>query len=194
LKVFGAFLKEEIMHKKLGLAVILAACVVFAIFLPSCSKNTNTAEDTTAAMQQEDVEAQKVKEQLEKERQMREEQESELRAQKIKFMYEDIYFEKGSYQLTPKARELLLSKAQWLEEHPDIKVIIEGHTDEPGSKEYNLALGDRRAGAVKSFLIRQGIEPSRLIAVSYGKEQPIDAAGTEKAGSKNRRVHFVIEE
>ena len=182
------------MHKNLGLAVILAACVVFAIFLPSCSKNTNTAEDSAAAMQQEDLEAQKVKEQLEKERQMREEQESELRAQKIKFMYEDIYFEKGSYQLTPQARELLLSKAQWLEEHPDIKVIIEGHTDEPGSKEYNLALGDRRAGAVKSFLIRQGIEPARLIAVSYGKEQPIDAAGTEKAGSKNRRGHFVIEE
>jgi peptidoglycan-associated lipoprotein len=194
LKVFGAFLKEEIMHKKLEIAVILAAFVVFTIFLPSCSKNTTTAEDTAAAMQQEDVEAQKVREQLEKERQMREEQESQLRAQKIKFMYEDIYFEKGSYQLTPRDRELLLSKAQWLQQHPDIKVIIEGHTDEPGSKEYNLALGDRRAGTVKSFLIRQGVEPARLIAVSYGNEQPIDAAGTEMAGSKNRRVHFVVEE
>jgi len=181
------------MHKKLGLAVILAAFVVFAIFA-SCTKNTTTTEDTAPPMQQEDLEAQKVREQLEKERQMREEQESELRAQMIKFMYEDIYFAKGRYQLTPQDRELLLSKAQWLQQHPDIKVIIEGHTDEPGSREYNLALGERRAGAVKSFLIRQGVAPARLIAVSYGKEQPIDAAGTEKAGSKNRRVHFVVEE
>ena len=182
------------MHNKLGLAVFLTAFIVFATILPSCSKNTTPAEDTAAAMQQEDLEAQKVREQLEKERQMREEQESELRAQKIKFMYEDIYFEKGSYQLTPKDRELLLSKAQWLQQHPKIKVVIEGHTDEPGSKEYNLALGDRRAGAVKSFLIRQGVEPARLIAVSYGKEKPIDAAGTEKASSRNRRVHFLVED
>ena len=182
------------MHKKLDLAVILAAFVVFAIFLPSCSKNTTNAEDTAAAMQQDDLEAQKVREQLEKERQMREEQESELRAQKIKFMYEDIYFEKGSYRLAPDTRELLRRKALWLQKHPDVKVIIEGHTDETGSKEYNLALGDRRAGAVKSFLIGEGIASVRLIAVSYGNEQPIDTANTEKARTKNRRVHFVVEE
>jgi peptidoglycan-associated lipoprotein len=194
LKVFGAFSKEENMHKKLDLALILAAFVLFAIFLPSCSKNTPPASDAAAEMQQEDLEAQKVREQLEKERQMREEQERELRAQMIKFMYEDVYFEKGSYQLTQEARELLLSKAQWLQKHPDIKVIIEGHTDEAGSKEYNLALGDRRAGAVKSFLIGLGVEPARLIVVSYGNEKPIDAARNEKAGSKNRRVHFVVEE
>jgi peptidoglycan-associated lipoprotein len=193
LKVFGAFFKEENMHKKLGIAEIMVALVLFAIFLPSCSKNTTPDADAAAAMQQEDLAAQKVRAQLEKERQMREEQERELRAQMIKFMYEDIYFEKGSYQLTPAARELLLSKAQWLQKHPDIKVIVEGHTDAPGSKEYNLALGDRRAGAVKSFLIGQGIEPARLIVVSYGNEKPIDAARTEKAGAKNRRVHFVVE-
>jgi peptidoglycan-associated lipoprotein len=193
LKVFDAFLKEPNMHKKLDLAVVLAAFVLFAILLPACSKNTTPAADMSAQMQQQDLEEQKVREQLEKERQMREEQKSELRAQMIKFMYEDIYFEKGSYQLTPEARKLLLAKSQWLLKHPDIKVIIEGHTDEPGSKEHNLALGDRRAGAVKSFLIGQGVESARLIVVSYGNEKPIDAARTEKAGSKNRRVHFVVE-
>ena len=73
-------------------------------------------------------------------------------------------------------------------------MIVEGHTDEAGSKEYNLALGDRRAGAVKSFLIGQGIQPGRLIAVSYGNELPIDTSGMESARSKNRRVHFVVEE
>lgn len=181
------------MHKKLHLAVILCAFVVFVIFLPACSKNTAAPGEPPPSMQEQELEAQKVKEQLEKERQAREDKERELRAEMIKFMYEDIYFEKGSYQLTPEARELLLHKAQWLQKHPDVKVIIEGHTDEPGSKEYNFALGDRRAGAVKSFLIGEGIESARLIAVSDGNEKPIDTGNTEKARSKNRRVHFVVE-
>ncbi|MEJ2166699.1 MAG: OmpA family protein, partial [Desulfobacterales bacterium] len=142
---------------------------------------------------EQQLEAQKVQEQLEKERKAREEKERELRAEMIKFMYEDIYFEKGSYQLTPEGVELLKRKAQWLKKHPDVKVIIEGHTDEAGSKEYNFALGDRRAGAVKSFLIGEGIEPGHLIAVSYGNEKPIDPGNTEKARAKNRRVHFVVE-
>jgi peptidoglycan-associated lipoprotein len=94
----------------------------------------------------------------------------------------------------PEARELLKSKARWLQKNSDLKVIVEGHSDEAGSKEYNLALGDRRAGAVKSFLIGQGVQSGRLIAVSYGNEKPIAAGSRETARSKNRRVHFVIEE
>lgn len=182
------------MLKKLHLAVTLCTIVSILIFLPACSKNTTATKETAPSMQEQELEAQKVREQLEKERQAREDKQRELRAEMIKFMYEDVYFEKGSYQLTPEARELLKRKAQWLQKHPDVKVIIEGHTDEPGTKEYNLALGDRRAGAVKSFLIGEGIEPARLIAVSYGNEKPIDTAKTEKARAKNRRVHFVIEE
>lgn len=181
------------MPKKLYFGVILCAIVPILIFLPACSKKTVETEETAPSMQEQQLEAQKVKEQLEKERQAREDKERELRAEMIKFMYEDIYFEKGSYQLTPEAVELLKRKAQWLQKHPDVKVIIEGHTDEAGSKEYNFALGDRRAGAVKSFLIGEGIEPGRLIAVSYGNERPIDSGNTEKARSKNRRVHFVVE-
>jgi len=182
------------MLKKLQLAVTLCTIVSILIFLQACSKNTAATNETAPSMQEQELEAQKVREQLEKERQAQEEKQRELRAEMIKFMYEDIYFEKGSYQLTADAQELLRRKAQWLQKHPDVKVIIEGHTDEPGTKEYNLALGDRRAGAVKSFLIGEGIEPARLIAVSYGNEKPIDTAGSEKARAKNRRVHFVIEE
>lgn len=182
------------MLKKLQPAVTLCAIVSILIFLPACSKNRTATREAGPSMQEQELEAQKVGEQLEKERQAREDQERELRAEMIKFMYEDVYFEKGSYKLTPEAQKLLRRKAQWLQKHPDVKVIIEGHTDAPGSKEYNLALGDRRAGAVKSFLIGEGIEPGRLIAVSYGNEQPIDTAKTEDARAKNRRVHFVIEE
>ncbi len=108
-------------------------------------------------------------------------------------MYEDIYFKKGSYTLTPEAEEILSRKADWLHKHPEIKVVIEGHTDERGSKEYNIAFGDRRAGAVKSFLIKKGIARERLTAASFGKEKPIDTQNTEAAREKNRRVHFVLE-
>jgi len=182
------------MHKKLHVAIILFVILPVLIFLPACSKKTTETKEPDAAMQEEDLEAQKVREQLEQEQQEREAKERELRAEKIKFMYEDVYFEKGSYKLKPEARELLQRKALWLKKNSDIKVIVEGHTDESGSKEYNFALGDRRAGAVKSFLIGQGILTSRLIAVSFGNEQPIDTSSSQKARSKNRRVHFVVEE
>ena len=118
----------------------------------------------------------------------------EFRAAKIKFMYEDIYFKKGSYRLQPEARLILKRKAEFLKKFPETATIIEGHTDERGSRETNIAFGDRRAGAVKSFLIREGIERYRLIPVSFGKERPIDTRKTEKARAKNRRVHFVVEE
>ena len=179
------------MHKKLHVAIILFVILPVLIFLPACSKKTTETEASDAAMQQEDMEAQRVREQLEQERKAKG---REFRAEKIKFMYEDIYFKKGSYKLTPEARELLKGKARWLQKNSDLKVIVEGHTDEAGSKEYNLALGDRRAGAVKSFLIGQGVESGRLIAVSYGNEQPISTGSKETTRAKNRRVHFVVEE
>jgi peptidoglycan-associated lipoprotein len=182
------------MHKKLHVAITLFIIIPVLIFLPACSKKTTEPDASQVSTQEEDLEAQKVREQLEKEQQEREARERELRAEKIKFMYEDIHFAKGSYRLNPEARELLQRKAQWLQKNSDINVIVEGHTDEAGSKEHNFALGDRRAGAVKSFLIGQGIQSSRLIAVSYGNEQPIDTGKTETARSKNRRVHFVVEE
>ncbi len=177
-------------------AIILFMLLPVLIFLPACSKKTTETEASDVTMQHEDLEAQQVRaRQLsEKERQEREAKARELRAEKIKFMYEDIYFTKGSYKLMPAARELLKSKARWLQKNSDLKVIVEGHTDEAGSKEYNLALGDRRAGAVKSFLIGQGVQSGRLIAVSYGNEQPISTGSSETARSKNRRVHFVVEE
>jgi len=182
------------MHKKLHITIILCAILPVLVILQACSRNTTQTAESDASIQDQELEAQKVKEQLEKEQQAREASERELRAEMIKFMYEDVNFEKDSYRLAPDTRELLQRKALWLQKHPDVKVIVEGHTDEPGSKEYNLALGDRRAGAVKSFLIGEGIASARLIAVSYGNEQPIDTANTEKARSKNRRVHFVVEE
>ena len=164
------------------------------IILPACSKNTTEAEPTDVSMEKAEQETAEFSEQLENERRERERQAEELRAEKIKFMYEDIYFKKGSYKLLPEAEELLQHKALWLQKNADIRVIIEGHTDEAGSRESNLALGERRAGVVKSFLIKKGIETARLIAVSYGNERPIDTGKTEASREKNRRVHFEVEE
>ena len=182
------------MHKKLHVATILFAILPVLSIGPACSKKSTTTKAPEAAVQQEDATAREVREQLEKERQQRETEANKLRAEKIKFMYEDIYFTKGSYKLTPQARELLQRKALWMKNNPDINVIVEGHTNEASSKEFNFSLGDHRAGAVKSFLIGQGIASSRLIAVSYGDEKPIDTGKTEMAKEKNRRVHFVVEE
>jgi len=178
------------MQPKMPLTVLIFALVLLMFLMPACAKKEIQPAPVVQASQEEDAEE---KARLEAERLKKEAEARELRAAKIKFMYEDIYFKKGSYALTPEAKEILKRKAQWLHKYPDVNVIIEGHTDERGSKEYNLALGDRRAGEVKSFLIRQGIASERLIAVSYGKEKPIAPSRTKATQEQNRRVQFVIE-
>ena len=107
-------------------------------------------------------------------------------------MQEDIYFDFDKSVLTPTAQDNLLRKAEWLRENPDATVTIEGHCDERGTNEYNLALGDRRAESAKSFLIDLGIDPMRLTTISYGEERPVDPRSMEEAWAKNRRGHFVV--
>ncbi len=179
-------------NRRYGLIFIAIAAGLFTIL--SCSNKQVQTEPPVAQAQGQEMAAEKTPEELEQERLEREAAESRLRAEKIKFMYEDVYFKKGRYSLSPEAQEILKRKATWLINNPDLTVIIEGHTNNRGAKECNFALGDRRAGAVKSFLIRQGVESPRLIAVSYGNERPIDTSKTEKGKEKNRRVHFVVEE
>ena len=105
-------------------------------------------------------------------------------------MQEDIYYEFDKSTLTPTAQENLLRKAEWLRENPNATVTIEGHCDERGTNEYNLALGDRRAESAKAFLTDLGIDPSRLTTISYGEERPVDPRSNEEAWAKNRRAHF----
>jgi peptidoglycan-associated lipoprotein len=80
----------------------------------------------------------------------------------------------------------------WLKANPTAKVQIEGHCDEKGTVEYNMALGDRRANAVKTYLIKSGIEKGRIDTISYGKERPADSGHDEAAWSKNRRAVFIL--
>lgn len=108
------------------------------------------------------------------------------------FISEDINFDFDSSSLTAMAQETLRSKAAWMRNNPGVNVVIEGHCDERGTAEYNLALGDRRAQSAKAFLVDLGIAPSRLATISYGEEMPVDPRATEEAWAKNRRAHFTI--
>jgi len=107
-------------------------------------------------------------------------------------MEEDIYFEFDKSTLTPAAQENLTQKAAWLRANPNATVTIEGHCDERGTNEYNLALGDRRADSAKAFLVDLGIAASRLTTVSYGEERPVCTQHTEECWAKNRRDNFVV--
>ncbi|HIC90516.1 MAG TPA: peptidoglycan-associated lipoprotein Pal [Syntrophaceae bacterium] len=112
--------------------------------------------------------------------------------QKKDFEMEDIHFEFDSAVLTEDAQSILRKKAAWLLDNQSVEVLIEGHCDERGTAEYNLALGERRATSAKSFLTSLGVDANRLATISYGEEKPLDPGHNEEAWAKNRRVHFVI--
>ncbi|HHO76541.1 MAG TPA: peptidoglycan-associated lipoprotein Pal [Deltaproteobacteria bacterium] len=103
-----------------------------------------------------------------------------------------VYFDFDRFSLSPEARKALAEKASFLNAHPEIKIRIEGHCDERGTREYNLALGERRAKSAQDYLIFLGINPARVSTISYGEERPVDPASNEAAWSKNRRAEFVI--
>lgn len=102
-----------------------------------------------------------------------------------------IYFDFDRSDLRSEAREELQRKAQVLRDYPEVRVRIEGHADERGTVEYNLALGERRADAARAFLIDLGIDPDRMTTVSYGEERPAVEASNEAAWQRNRRDEFV---
>lgn len=98
-----------------------------------------------------------------------------------------IYFGYDRYDLSSDARSGLQAQAAWLQDHASVKVTVEGHCDERGTREYNLALGDRRANSVKNYLVALGVDPSRIHTVSYGKERPAVTGTGESSWSQNRR-------
>lgn len=104
----------------------------------------------------------------------------------------DIYFAFDRYDLTEETRKTLAENAKILLAHSNFIIQIEGHCDERGSNEYNLALGERRSVSAKLYLIKLGVKGNRLSTISYGEEMPVDSGHTEEAWAKNRRCHFVI--
>ena len=107
-------------------------------------------------------------------------------------MLEDVHFAFDRYELGARAREILARNAEFILEFSEAKIQIEGHCDERGTSEYNLALGERRAMSTRRYLLSLGVPLDRLSTISYGEELPIDPRHSEQAWAKNRRGHFVI--
>lgn len=102
-----------------------------------------------------------------------------------------VHFDYDKSNLSSETREQLKTNMEWIKSHPDVVVQVEGHCDSRGSVEYNLALGERRAQAVKKYLVSLGVDAKRLTVISYGKEKLLDTGSSEAAHAKNRRANFV---
>jgi peptidoglycan-associated lipoprotein len=107
-------------------------------------------------------------------------------------MLKDIHFNFDKYDIRPEDGAILKENAALLKKFPNVKVQIEGHCDERGTIEYNLALGERRANRTRDYLVSLGISPDRISTISYGKEKPLDPGHDEEAWAKNRRAHTII--
>ena len=174
--------------------VVLALLLVIPglMLTTSCAKKQvrSEAEVTPspegAAMSEEGAQARALEEQRLREQRA-------AAAAKERFENQDIHFDFDKSSLTPAAQAILRDKAAYLMANTNVSVIIEGHCDERGTNEYNMALGDRRASSAKSFLVDLGVESRRLTTISYGEEKPIDPGHNEAAWAKNRRAHFVID-
>jgi len=113
--------------------------------------------------------------------------------EKVKtFENQDIYYDYDAYTLSDPAKKVLDEKIAFLKQYPRVKVTVEGHCDERGTTEYNLALGERRANSAQQYILNSGLQTQKLTTVSYGKERPISTGHDEASFAKNRRAHFVV--
>ena len=107
-------------------------------------------------------------------------------------LLKDIYFDYDRYEIRREDEEILKETAAFLKKNPKMKIQIEGHCDERGTAEYNLALGERRANHTKKYLVSLGITSDRISTISYGEEKPLDPSNNEEAWVKNRRAHIIV--
>ena len=103
-----------------------------------------------------------------------------------------VHFGLDQYDIDPEARGILDSQIAWLTKYPQVRVTIEGHCDERGTREYNLALGDRRANSAKNYLVGRGVDASRISTISYGKERPVAMGSDDDSYAQNRRAVTVV--
>jgi len=175
------------------MVLVVCICAVSLLGLSSCAKKqvkTDEAAAKPAVVKQatpppsDDAERQRRLAELERQQKFQ----AEIKA----FESENIYFDFDKSDLKPAARAVLEKKAGWLRANAGYKVKIEGHCDERGTVEYNLALGERRAKAAQKYLSALGISADRTSTVSYGEERPADPGKSEAAWAKNRRDEFKL--
>ncbi len=192
------------MNKRVWINLVMAVLVAGLFLTVSCAKKTVVSDATTiedqekiqaeakakAKAEEERIAQQNLEDQMAREKALKE---AEMQTAKSEFENQDIHFKYDSSKLNSMAQMLLKEKAAWLKANYSASATIEGHCDNRGTTEYNLALGERRASAVKAYLINLGVSAARLDTISYGEEKPLDSSQTEQAFSKNRRAHFAID-
>ncbi len=196
------------MRKKFWIMLALLFVIPGLLFTASCAKKAvqsdasmttqKQADDDAMAAQQARAKAQADQEAAEaKAAQIQQLQQEaaqrEMMMARNQFLNENIYFNFDSSDILPLAEEVLMRKAQYLKDNPGISAQIQGHCDERGTNEYNMALGERRANAAMKYLSDLGVSSARLTTISYGEEMPVDPRHNEEAWAKNRRAEFVIQ-
>ena len=180
-------------------AIMLAMLLALGV---SCAKKQVTmdtqemaAEEGAAQQSAEDEAARRQAEEMRRAREARQSEQAASmseEARRAAFEDENIHFDFDKYVLTPQAMMILDDKAAYLREHSEVRVLVEGHCDDRGSNEYNLALGDRRANSAKNYLVKSGVAASRITTISYGEEQPLCRQQNESCWSRNRRGQFSV--
>jgi len=187
----------------------IAVLMITATLLMGCPKKPTIVKEEAKApvaeVKSEAKEEAEAKARAEAEAKAREEAEAKAKAEaaervkaetkvKEEFRLEDIHFDLDKYDIKDKDREILSNLADWLSKNKSVKIEIEGHCDERGTNEYNLALGERRANSAKKYLVTLGIQASRIGTISYGEEKPLCTESSEECWLNNRRGHFVIKD
>jgi peptidoglycan-associated lipoprotein len=179
---------------KKSLIIIFILC--FGLIMIGCPKKTAVKEEPSVQKEAAKAEAERAKETKAKEQ-----FEKSLVAEKTpgiagevfeSSLLKDIHFDFDKYDIRPGDAALLKENAALLNKYPNVKIQMEGHCDERGTVEYNLALGERRANHAKNYLVSLGIAPARISTISYGKEKPLDPGHNEDAWARNRRAHTVV--
>jgi len=206
---------------RMSLCVTILVLCSLGLILTGCPKKTvmkeepsvTTADEAAAAAERERTAKREAEERAIREKELKAREETTRKAEAEKEfekslvakkypgiegevleskLLKDITFDFDKYDIRPQDASILKGNAALLMKVPNMKIQIEGHSDERGTIEYNLALGERRANSCKNYLISLGISKDRISTISYGKERPLDPGHTEEAWAKNRRAHTVI--
>jgi len=200
-------------RKSYTVSVIFILCI--GLILMGCPKKTVVKDEPSAQAEAAKIEAERVAKEKEKEAKEKEAKEAaRLKEEQAKrelerslvakrtpgiegevfesSLLKPIFFDYDKYDIRPADVDILKGNSTFLKKFPNMKIQIEGHCDERGTNEYNLALGERRANSTKKYLTSLGITADRISTISYGEEKPLDPGHTEEAWTKNRRAHFII--
>ncbi len=193
------------MRNKWWMVLALLLVVPGLLFTVGCAKKAVQADAEVSQATDKDqaaLEAERARKaaeearlaaEAEAQRLAEEARQKELAKARDAFLNENVHFEFDRSDLTPEAVAVLKKKASWLSYNPKTMVMIEGHCDERGTNEYNLALGERRAQSARDFLVNMGVAASRLSIITYGEERPLALGHDEEAWAQNRRAQFVIQ-